>query len=371
MDKSTTSTVKNIHKYTFTYDVFGKPTKREHILEMSIGNSSPTVFQQETVYYYYDGEKLVAERGYASDDTYIIHYIYDDLGICGVKLWRANTDDKYAFFHFDRDIFGSVVGIYGNNGKVLDIRYDAFGKPYYNETLIGTDTLSSVIFRIGYKGYYYDSDSGLYFTGKEYYNPETGRYLVPQSVDNLGFETDGLNLFAYKHNRPLNVCDVKIASAQNKTLQPDTEISALQALAASVGIIGDIVNMSSSTASLLQGINVYKYLQNIHGNPPKISWFFNNLNDFSQLSKRLGVISAVISGLEELLNSGNLIVAGLFGVLTLGSNLLIEKGGLLIGGIVGGIPGMIIGTIVACGLQVVFDLVIQDIIMPWLSEIFT
>ena len=166
------------------------------------------------------------------------------------------------------------------------------------------------------------------------------------------------------------MCDVKIASAQNKTLQPDTEMSASQALAASVGIIGDIVNMSSSTASLLQGINVYKYLQNIHGNPPKISWFFNNLNDFKSFSAKIGIISAIFESIEEFNNSGNLIVAGLFGVLTLGSNLLIEKGGLLIGGIVGGIPGMIIGTIVACGLQVVFDLVIQDIIMPWLNEIF-
>ena len=139
---------------------------------------------------------------------------------------------------------------------------------------------------------------------------------MPQSVDNLGFETDGLNLFAYKHNRPLNVNEINIASAQNKTLQPDTEMSASQALAASVGIIGDIVNMSSSIASLLQGINVYKYLQNIHGNPPKISWFIDTLYDFKQLSKRFGVVSAVISGLEELLNSGNIASAITYSALT-------------------------------------------------------
>ena len=194
---------------------------------------------------------------------------------------------------------------------------------------------------------------------------------MPQSVDNLGFETDGLNLFAYKHNRPLNVSEINIASAQNKTLQPDTEMSASQALVTSIGIIGDIVNMSSSTASLLQGINVYKYLQNIHGNPPKISWFFNNLNDFSQLSKKFGVISAVISGLEELLNSGNIASAISFGTLSFISAQGASYVGTLIISAIGGIPGMIIGTIVACGLQVVFDLVIQDIIMPWLSEIFT
>ena len=170
---------------------------------------------------------------------------------------------------------------------------------------------------------------------------------MPQSVDNLGFETDGLNLFAYCHNRPLNVSEINIASAQNKTLQPDTEMSASQALAASVGIIGDFVNMSSGIASLLQGINVYKYLQNIHGNPPKISWFFNNLNDFSQLSKRFGYISATIGGVIELINSGSWSNAVIAGLSIFGASSIAQYIGMVIGGTLGGLPGLFVGTVIA------------------------
>ena len=194
---------------------------------------------------------------------------------------------------------------------------------------------------------------------------------MPQSVDNLGFETDGLNLFAYKHNRPLNVNEINIASAQNKTLQPDTEMSASQALAASVGIIGDIVNMSSSIASLLQGINVYKYLQNIHGNPPKISWFIDTLYDFKQLSKRFGVVSAVISGLEELLNSGNIASAITYSALTFVTALGTSSFGNLLFGMIGGIPGLILSTIISVGLQFILDNFIQNTLLPWLNGIFS
>lgn len=167
------------------------------------------------------------------------------------------------------------------------------------------------------------------------------------------------------------MCDVKIASAQNKTLQPDTEMSASQALAASVGIIGDIVNMSSSTASLLQGINVYKYLQNIHGNPPKISWFIDTLYDFKQFSKRFGVVSAVISGLEELLNSGNIASAITYSGLTFVTALGTSSFGNLLFGMIGGIPGLILSTIVSVGLQFVLDNFIQNTLLPWLNGLFS
>lgn len=185
---------------------------------------------------------------------------------------------------------------------------------------------------------------------------------MPRSVDNLGFETDGLNLFAYKHNRPFNVSEINIASAQNKTLQPDTEMSASQALAASVGIIGDIVNMSSSTASLLQGINVYKYLQNIHGNPPKISWFFNNLNDFSQLSKRLGYISATIGGVIELINSGSWSNAVIAGLSIFGASSIAQYIGMAIGGTLGGLPGLFVGTVIAFGIEYLLTEILNNIL---------
>ena len=91
------------------------------------------------------------------------------------------------------------------------------------------------------------------FTGKEYYNPETGRYLVPQSVDNLGFETDGLNLFAYKHNRPLNVNEIKTAttsSTYNYTNSTDLDIS--QALLIGAGAIGNVLDIAGTALDFVR-----------------------------------------------------------------------------------------------------------------------
>ena len=59
---------------------------------------------------------------------------------------------------------------------------------------------------IRYRGYYYDTDLGLYYLQSRYYDPETGRFV---SVDNQISTGDmsGLNLFAYCSNDPVNNID--------------------------------------------------------------------------------------------------------------------------------------------------------------------
>ena len=269
--------------YSFTYDVYGKRIKTRY------GSSQAS-------YFFYDGDRLIAEHMYMlnqSTPTLKVHYLYDNEGVCACKIYYKGTNNnEYAYYTVTKDIFGNIIRLDGEEGCVLKITYSAFGEPTYEigePMKVGITGLNAPqnYFRLAYKGYFYDKDLKLYYLMSRYYDPETGRFISPDSARYLDPTVfGGLNLFAYCHNRPLNVCDVKIASAQNKTLQPDTEMSASQALVTSIGIIGDIVNMSSSTASLLQGINVYKYLQNIHGNPPKISWFIDTLHDFKQFSKR-------------------------------------------------------------------------------------
>ena len=76
---------------------------------------------------------------------------------------------------------------------------------------------------------------------------------MPQSVDNLGFETDGLNLFAYKHNRPLNVNEIKTAttsSTYNYTNSTDLDIS--QALLAGAGAIGDVLDIAGTALDFVR-----------------------------------------------------------------------------------------------------------------------
>ncbi len=53
-----------------------------------------------------------------------------------------------------------------------------------------------------YRGYYYDSEIGLYYLNARYYDPEVGRFINPDN--NLA---GGLNLFAYCYNNPVMFFD--------------------------------------------------------------------------------------------------------------------------------------------------------------------
>ncbi len=59
-----------------------------------------------------------------------------------------------------------------------------------------------------YRGYFYETVSGLYYLKSRYYDPVTGRFLTPDSVEYLDPETiGGLNLYAYCNNNPIMFSD--------------------------------------------------------------------------------------------------------------------------------------------------------------------
>ena len=61
---------------------------------------------------------------------------------------------------------------------------------------------------IRYRGYYYDEDTGLYYLNSRYYNPEWRRFISPDDTAYLDAETpNGLNLYCYCNNDPINYAD--------------------------------------------------------------------------------------------------------------------------------------------------------------------
>ncbi len=61
-----------------------------------------------------------------------------------------------------------------------------------------------------YRGYYFDSDTGLYYLKARYYDPEIGRWINADDTANLGVDGSILsyNLFTYCLNNPVNRFDV-------------------------------------------------------------------------------------------------------------------------------------------------------------------
>ena len=61
-----------------------------------------------------------------------------------------------------------------------------------------------------YRSYYFDEETGLYYLNSRYYDAELGRFINADSLDNLDKENfNGLNLFAYCLNNPINLTDSK------------------------------------------------------------------------------------------------------------------------------------------------------------------
>ena len=61
-----------------------------------------------------------------------------------------------------------------------------------------------------YRGYYYDTETGLYYLNSRYYSPEFGRFINADTTDVLSlpyYHPVQYNLFSYCNNNPVNDSD--------------------------------------------------------------------------------------------------------------------------------------------------------------------
>ncbi len=116
----------------------------------------------------------------------------------------AMADSGNHFYYYIYNLQGDVIALAdASTGKlVATYTYDAWGKCTVTNAsghTIGTDNP----FR--YRGYYYDTESELYYLNSRYYDAETGRFINADGQLNDGVL--GCNLFAYCENNPVNMID--------------------------------------------------------------------------------------------------------------------------------------------------------------------
>ena len=144
-----------------------------------------------TTEYYLDGSTIVAEK----TGTDIIWYLYDGMGLAGFEL---NGTSYYYVYNGQ----GDIIGILDSSGtQVVSYVYDSWGKLV---SISGSqaETIGEVNpFR--YRGYYYDTETGLYYLQSRYYDPEVGRFLNIDSVMGVNGDIHTYNLFAYCGNNPV------------------------------------------------------------------------------------------------------------------------------------------------------------------------
>ncbi len=64
---------------------------------------------------------------------------------------------------------------------------------------------------IRYRGYYYDTHTGLYYLQSRYYDPEMGRFISPDCYVSTGQGLLGNNMYIYCNNNPVVGAESKLA----------------------------------------------------------------------------------------------------------------------------------------------------------------
>ena len=109
-------------------------------------------------------------------------------------------------FYYVTNLQGDVVAILDDEGyAVVEYAYDAWGN-----ILTTTGSMAStlgVANPFTYRGYVYDTESGLYYLQSRYYNPKVGRFINADAFASTGQGFLGNNMFAYCLNSPLNYTD--------------------------------------------------------------------------------------------------------------------------------------------------------------------
>ena len=112
-----------------------------------------------------------------------------------------------ALYLYVKNAQGDVVQIVDGNGNtVVTYIYDAWGNMLYHYGSHVDDIGKYNPFR--YRGYVYDTETGLYYLSSRYYNPTWGRFINADGYASTGQGFDGHNMFAYCGNEPVNRYDV-------------------------------------------------------------------------------------------------------------------------------------------------------------------
>ena len=105
-------------------------------------------------------------------------------------------------YYYVTNLQGDVVSLLDASGNaVASYAYDPYGKILSAEgTMAETNPLR-------YRGYYYDTETGLYYLQSRYYDPATCRFINADGYASTGQGITGYNMFSYCNDNPISLCD--------------------------------------------------------------------------------------------------------------------------------------------------------------------
>lgn len=147
---------------------------------------------------------ITAEAIIDGNTTTHIEYFYVSYGPYGFSV-------DGTFYYYIKNLQGDVTQIRDeNNNLIASYVYDAWG----TALSITENTTNNIGAKnaIRYRGYYYDTESDLYYLNARYYDPQIKRFISIDETYVVFVSLDGLtdkNLFAYCDNNPISRNDDK------------------------------------------------------------------------------------------------------------------------------------------------------------------
>ena len=218
-----------------------------------------------------------------------ITYRYGSQNIIGFNLNGVE-------YLYKKSIQGDVIAILDKDGNTLvKYTYDAWGNHkafantnaseelrvkskelwleiYNSQTGKVTQGYENHIANLNpfrYRSYYYDQETNLYYLNSRYYDPQTGRFINADSINELQpTQINGLNLFAYCLNNPVMMIDDSGRSPE-PIFQSSVTAIIMRAIMATIAQLGNrsqwspnFVTMGSDTRSLIADPHVSAFFGN-------------------------------------------------------------------------------------------------------------
>ena len=147
-----------------------------------------------TTEYYWNGSQLLGQK----TGTSPLHFLYDERGLL------VGFNDGTKTYLYTRNLQGDIISITdtATGNTVAQYTYDSWGN-----ILTATGAMANANpFR--YRGYYYDTETGLYYLQSRYYDAEVGRFINADAYVSTGQGMIGNNMYAYCGNGPVNRIDI-------------------------------------------------------------------------------------------------------------------------------------------------------------------
>ena len=216
---------------TITYDAIGNPLSYRDGITMTWQNGRELATYADSaksVAYSYDasgmrtGKTVTKSSGATTAYTYVYEnglllqmsrgarfydFSYDANGRPLSIAYRSQAEATPIYYYYALNSRGDVIGLYNSSGNIAALYdYDAYGKLLSVKTATGisitAETDVAIVNPLRYRGYVYDTETGLYYLQSRYYDPTTCRFVNGDGQLNLDTFT-GYNQFAYCNNNPI------------------------------------------------------------------------------------------------------------------------------------------------------------------------